>query len=129
MKTNDDQLRSLLDEMMPDGEVLGAPQCAEVLGMVREERVRRTRQRAIASLAVIALGVFTFASFRVIPLETVPTRAARLVKPAAPAVQRINDAELLALLQDAGAPSALMEWPDGQRTLLVVEHSVRAKVQ
>ena len=35
--------------------------------------------------------------------------------------ERVDDSELLTLLE--GAPAAIVEWPDGSRTLMVVENN------
>lgn len=127
MKAKHDKLRPLLDEVMPDDAVPAGPDCAAVLGMVREERMRRVLRRMMGVSAVAVMGLLTYASFYLNPSVPVQVEVVRAVpeKPILPPVQRINDDELLALLQDAGTASALMEWPNGERTLLIVEHRRR----
>jgi hypothetical protein len=127
MKPKQDQLRPLLDEILPGDEAQGTPSCAEVLGMVRAERVQRRQRRLMLGTVAMVAGVFLFSSYQASkqPLSA-PVKVAMTAvvpeKPTSLPVQRINDDELLALLQDAGTASALMEWPNGERTLLIVEH-------
>jgi hypothetical protein len=124
MKTKNDRLRPLLDEVLTVDTAPVGPDCTTVLGMVREERVRRAQRRVLAGAAVVVMGLVAYASFYLNPSIPTPVEVVRAVpeKPALPPVQRINDDELLALLNDSGNPSALMEWPNGERTLLIVEH-------
>jgi hypothetical protein len=49
-----------------------------------------------------------------VPTTQAPPAVAPLV------VKQVDDAQLLLILQDT--PAALMEWPNGERTLLVVQH-------
>ncbi len=129
MKTKNEQLRPLLDEVLPDMEGQGGPNCAEVIGMVRAERAKRGQRRAMAAAVVVVLGVVAFSfvqqeqeSSKVVEVAVVsPVKVKpEVAAPSLPPVKRINDEELLELLADT--PSALLEWPNGERTLLIVEH-------
>lgn len=122
MKPNDDQWQSLLNDVLPTNAATAGPNDIELLAMVRTEQARRLRQRAMLSTAAIMLlGLLTFIATSG-PRETparVEVAAAAPSVPALPSVQKVNDEELLALLK--GTPAALMEWPDGKKTLLIVE--------
>jgi hypothetical protein len=125
-----DDLRPLLDEVLPEANAKGGPSCAEVLGMVREERAKRGQRRAMGMAMVVVLGLVVWVQGqwdRQVPEQ----RAGVVVPVAVPVVVKkekavlaevkiINDDELLELLGDV--PSALLEWPNGERTLLIVEH-------
>lgn len=131
MKAKHDKIRPLLDEVMPDDAVPAGPDCAAVLGMVHEERTRRVQRRMMGVSAVAVMGLLTYASFYLNPSVPLQVEVVRAVpeKLVLPPVQRINDDELLALLNGAGTPSALVEWPNGERTLLIVEHGRSQPVQ
>lgn len=128
MKPEQEHLQPLLDEVVPDEARGIGPDCAQVLALVRAERVRRTQRRATLSVVCVLglLAGFLLTNSQPKP-ETPPvvTMAKVPQSPPAPApfkLEVISDAELLALLQKQGTPSALLEWPDGKRTLLIVEH-------
>ena len=119
MKPNEDQLRRLLEEALEPANAALGPSRAAVLAMVRRRRVARRCARAgLAAGVVIALSAWLW------PREDVTTSppsliATRMPPPSPLVVKQVNDEELLALLKDA--PVALMQWPNGDRTLLVVE--------
>ncbi len=125
-----DDLRQLLDEVLPEANAKGGPSCPEVLGMVREERARRGQRRVMGTMLVLVLGLAVWMQGqldRQVPeqrVEVVVPVAVPVVvkkeKPVLAEVKIINDDELLELLGDV--PSALLEWPNGERTLLIVEH-------
>jgi len=131
MKPKHERLRPLLDEVLPGDADSGGPNCAEVLGMVREERAKRGRRQVmVAAVAVMGLVVLTMLQMNRQVTEPVAAVVASTPKQVPlPPVQRINDDELLALLNDSGTPSALMEWPNGERTLLIVERGRPQPVQ
>lgn len=117
MKPNKPELRTLLHDVLPStGEHCG-PARASVIEMVRQERSRRHRTRAaLAAAAVLALATLAAVWQR----PTLPARPiASAPEPPPPLVMKtVNDEQLSALLQ--GTPAALIEWPSGERTLLVV---------
>ncbi|MGV3757527.1 MAG: hypothetical protein ACO1QS_19280 [Verrucomicrobiota bacterium] len=127
MKPKD--LRPLLDEVLPEAGAKGGPSCPEVLGMVREERAKRGQRRVMGAMLVMVLGLTVWRQGQ--GVRSVPEQRAEVVvpvavpvvkkeKPVLAEVKRINDDELLELLGDV--PSALLEWPNGEKTLLIVEH-------
>ncbi len=129
MKPEQEHLRPLLDDVVPDEASGIGPDCTGVLAMVRAERARRIQQRAAwGTVGVLALlAAFFFAQNRpktdpqpIITAAVRPKLASQSVTPSFK-VEVISDDELLALLKQQGTPSALMEWPDGKRTLLIVE--------
>jgi hypothetical protein len=134
------ELHELLDEVLPhDGSACG-PDRAAVLHMVSEQRARRRRHRTMgAALAAAAAAcLINFApgwlprggslarhtaappaSMSSIPAAQ-PAMPQALPGPSRVVIQEVDDQQLLALLQDT--PAALMVWPNGRRTLLVVGH-------
>jgi hypothetical protein len=110
-------LQALLDDVLPSAGEHCGPSSAELSAMLRCER-RRRRSRAVAvGLALTALvsGSLQWRNERTAWPPFVPAPA----KPASIVVQEVNDEQLLALLH--AMPVALMEWPNGERTLLIVE--------
>lgn len=120
MKLGNEKLKGLLAEVLPTpGAEHCGPPCPGVLALVRQERARRQRRRiAMAACATVALVVslmFWHSEPRTDPIAEAGQPSG---PPSAPnAIQQIDDQQLMALLQDT--PTALMEWPNGQRTLVV----------
>ncbi|MCD6050868.1 MAG: hypothetical protein K0Q55_2271, partial [Verrucomicrobia bacterium] len=103
MKVKNEQLRPLLDEVLPDTQGKGGPNCSEVIGMVRAVRAKRGQRRVMAAAMVVVLGLITFSLMQQ-EWEKKPAKVAAvsLVKikpevaaPSLPSVKRINDEELL----------------------------------
>lgn len=108
------KLQHLLDDVMPTGGERCGPNRAALLAMVQRERSRRRRFRMASSVAAIAALALLFL-WQPVPVEE---PAVVTDSPAPLVIKQVNDQQLMALLQDT--PAALMEWPDGSRTLLVV---------
>ena len=116
---NKSKLRELLEEMLPVPGEQGGPTRSEVLEMLRRERVRRRRRRT--GVVVVALaGVLSIAAIWKGERAARPVTVVAASKPAAITIEHVDDEQLFSLLE--GTPAALMEWPDGERTLLVVKH-------
>jgi hypothetical protein len=117
MNSQNNKLRELLDDVVPPSAGRRGPERREILEMVRHERSGRTRKRVLCSLAVVLVAggiVLSKLQPPMSPQKTAPTAPeSRIV------VNSINDDELMALLQ--ATPAALMELPNGDRTLLVVD--------
>jgi hypothetical protein len=115
MKPDPDSMRRLLDEMLPIETAEFGPSRAAVVAMAGKRRVRRKRLRAVAAAALLtACGAVLWPGKddqRVMATQNPAPR---------PLVEQVNDEQLLVLLKDT--PAALMEWPNGDRTLLVVGH-------
>lgn len=103
------------DLLNTSGEPCG-PDRADVLTMVRDERRRRGRRgTALFTAALIVMS----ASLLWRPEDTPPPLVATAPpKPASSPIRELDDDQLLAFLQDT--PTALVEWPNGERTLLVI---------
>ena len=118
MNPDPEQLRALLDDVLPpSGEHCG-PTSGEIVSMLRRERRHRRRLRASALLlAVVALTagalLWNPQPVAVAPVVQAPPAREPIV------IHRVNDEELFALLK--GTPVALMHRPDGGRTLLIIE--------
>ena len=125
MNPNKTKLRALLDEVLPASGEDHGPSRAQVLGMLHRERARRRRWRTGAALmAVSTLLLLPWLWKNHHSASTPLVKMAQTVSKAAPAraitIEHVNDEQLLALLH--GTPAALVEWPNGDRTLLVVRH-------
>lgn len=120
MNSDPEKLRALLDDVLPaSGERCG-PSGAEVLSILRNERKRRRRLHGGAALlAIITVALISLRWNNQQPAVASVARAS--VKPAPIVIHRVNDEELFSLLR--GTPVALMELPNGDRRLLVIEQS------
>jgi hypothetical protein len=118
MNPDDEKLRALLNDLLPTAAGEYGPARAQVLEMARHERSRRRRARVIVkgfTAATFLLAGIASWCFRPTP-SLAPIATASDSQPVL--IQSVDDDELFALLQST--PSALMEWPNGERTLLVV---------
>ena len=119
MNPNRDELRALLEDVLPaTGEHCG-PSRAHLLDVVKRERSRRHRTRTI----LVTTAACLFAALVFIWPRSHPTNAPLSAGPKAPTpivIHEVNDQQLFALLKDT--PVALVEWPNGERTLMIVEH-------
>lgn len=119
MNSNKTKLRALLDDVLPMSGEHGGPSRAEVLDILRSERARRRRWHAgTAMAAIIALMGLPLLWKNPPPARAPAASAAK--PPARITIAQVNDEQLFALLE--GTPAALMEWPNGDRTLLIVKH-------
>jgi ferric-dicitrate binding protein FerR (iron transport regulator) len=117
MNLNKTKLRALLDDVLPASGEHHGPSRAHVLEMLHCERARRRRWHAgTALVAITALMVLLLLWKNNQSSSTSVANAAK--KPAPITIEHVNDEQLLALLH--GTPAALMEWPNGDRTLLLV---------
>ena len=119
MNSDEDKFRLLMDDVLPPpGEDCG-PSQADVMEMLRAERQRRRIWR----VRVAVLGVILAAAGVGLPWihrSDTPSPVAQVEpRPSSVTIHEVNDEQLLTLLQ--GTPTALMEWPDGDRTLFVIE--------
>ncbi len=121
MNPDPEKLRTLLEDVLPSSGEHCGPSSDEVLSILRHERRRRRMQNSVVLLAVAAIvaGALHWNSE---PAVEPPAIVHARSKPAPIVIHRVNDEELLALLK--GTPVALMERPDGGRTLLVIEQPV-----
>jgi hypothetical protein len=120
---SEEKLRALLDDVVPPSAGRCGPDQSHVLEMARHQRAHRRHVRgalaATAALAVLALlsfrGLLPAFLFSTAPTAPTPPIASA---PAALVIRSVNDDQLLDLLQSG--PSGIMEWPNGDRTVLVV---------
>jgi hypothetical protein len=119
MKSNPDKLRLLLDEVLnTHGDHCG-PNHAELLDLVRREHSRRLQVGTACSLAaVVSVAAIALAWPRGKQAGQTTT-VTPLLSPEI-IINHVDDQQLLVLLKDT--PVALMEWPNGERTVLVVEN-------
>jgi hypothetical protein len=117
MKRDPEKIRALLDEVLPSSAEHCGPSRADILRLLRSNREHRRRQTVATALglAMVLISVLWYN----IPPAAAPVAQAS-AKPAPLAIRQVNDEQLFALLQ--GTPTALMEWPNGHRTLFVIEH-------
>jgi hypothetical protein len=118
MNSDPKDLQPLLDKVLAMPGRIHALSRADLVAMIRHEHSRRRRlRRAFAFAAALAAISLVIAWPR-------SRRAEQLAAGGPPArpdivIHHVDDQQLLALLKDT--PVALMEWPNGERTLLVVE--------
>ncbi len=120
MNPDPEQLRALLEEVLPSSGEHCGPTSGEIVSMLRRERQRRRRRHASAGLLVVVALTAGALLWNPQPVAVAP------VVQAPPArepivIHRVNDEELFALLK--GTPVALMHRPDGGRTLLIIEQA------
>jgi hypothetical protein len=128
MKLTDDDRSELLEELLPipPRTAIGA---GDVLAWIENERKAQCRRgqlaSAFAAVAVLLSIVALFPSRRGIDAQSSSSAAVELPEapiiaapPQPPTIERIDDNALLAVLADT--PSALVQWPDGRRSLLVL---------
>ena len=116
MNSHDDNLRELLEEVVPAAVENCGPTSAAVIQMVRREQTRRRRVRILTAVASVLLAGGAYFAMPRHPAAK-PEIAATDSQPRV-VFKSIGDEELFALLKTT--PAALMEWPNGDRTLLVV---------
>lgn len=112
-------LQTLLDDLLPAGADRGGPDRSTVLAMLRRERSRRLQARLVGAAAVTVLAVM-FLFWRSAPPAGTPVAMAPPLPSPAIVVHDVDDQQLFAALENT--PAALVEWPNGERTLLVVSH-------
>jgi hypothetical protein len=118
MKPNKNELRILLEDVLPPAGENCGPTRADVLALVGRARHQRDRARAVLSVTVVAVLAVAILVWQ---RPAAPQAEVAEAPKAAPIiVHQVNDEQLLVLLKDT--PAALMEWPNGSRTLLVVEY-------
>ena len=118
MNSDPDKLRTLLDDVLPASSEHCGPSSSEVLTMLRHERHRKSGLRAGAALLSILLVAAGALLWHHEPTIEAPVIQA-LANPPPIEIQTVNDAQLLALLQET--PAALMTMPDGTSTLFIIE--------
>ena len=118
MKPDEQKLRALLDDVLPPTVDRCGPDCPRVLEMVRQNRARRQARTVLATTAAAALAIISLFALLPRPASS-PSSFATANEPAPVVIHSIDDAQLLTLLQ--GTPTAIMEWPNGDRTLLFME--------
>ena len=112
------KLRALLDDVLPASAEECGPSSADVMHLLRSERQRRRRFHAGAAALTIVAALW----FALPRNQELPVPASAGLPPASPAsvvIRNVNDEQLFALL--AGTPTAVMESPNGHRTLFIIE--------
>ena len=116
MKPHEDNIRELLQDVVPAPIENCGPTSAAVIQMVRRERARRRNVRILGAVAIMLLAGGAYVSMPRHPAAN-PAIAASESQPRV-VFRSIDDEELFALLKTT--PTALMDWPNGDRTLLVL---------
>jgi hypothetical protein len=118
MNRQPQKLRALLDDVLPESGEQCGPSGGDVLHLVRSERQRRRRLHAgAAALAIFATALVVLPWNQERSVNSVVTPAP--TSPASVVIRNVNDEQLFALLD--GTPTALMESPNGHRTLFIIE--------
>lgn len=127
MNSKQESLQRLLDDVVTPESDCGqlGPNRSTILEMVNHERTRRSRMRrclgTAAGAGVCVLLALLFMQQSSPPQElSVMTQTVHTAPSPHPplTIREVDDKQLLELLK--GTPVALMEWPDGKRTLLVM---------
>jgi hypothetical protein len=128
MNSKQKTMQRLLDDVVTPESDCGhlGPNRSTILEMVSREQTRRRRTKTMlgtaASAGACAAVALLLMRQPVPPQQPFPAKSTVDIAPSpAPpiTIHEVNDRELLELLKDT--PVALMEWPDGKRTLLVME--------
>ena len=137
MKAMQEEGQELIEEIFnPDSP---SPGCstAEILRLVETARQARQRRRRTAACTCAALivgaGLYFFTDRSAAPSKlNTPEIAATAVRPSkalasapgsageveAPKIEHVDDEAMLAMIKDH--PTALVRWPDGRQTLLLL---------
>ena len=119
MKANPRDLQRLLENVLSEpGDGCG-PSRIDLLELVRHEHSRRRTLRTASYVAAV-VGVVAIAVAW--PGGRQGGQTATLLPLPSPeiVINHVDDEQLMALLKDT--PVALMEWPNGERTVLVIDN-------
>jgi hypothetical protein len=125
---------NLLDELVQPARTKIGPSSSEVLTMVRQEHYRRRKRRLLTtvSLSIVVAMTSIFLLQQTARESKLPLNSSRAtflidsgegsgtsLEQTRLVMEEVNDDQLLDSLDQA--PSALLEWPNGERTLLVLK--------
>ena len=126
MKPNNDPRHELLEDLFAPSENKEALPIEGVLGVIRREKQYRHRCRSAMALA--ACGLVLIGAVSGVWMARPPKSGGTLVQISAgsmapaqsdiPKIERVSDQGALDLLDST--PSAVIEWPDGRRTLMML---------
>ena len=126
MKPNNDPRHELLEDLFSPSENEETLPIEGILGVIRREKQNRHRRRRAMALAacgfVLVPAVFGVWISR--PQELGRSLVQVTANPIAPSqanipkIERVSDQGALDLLDST--PSAVIEWPDGRRTLMML---------
>ena len=118
MNRQPQKLRALLDDVLPASAEECGPSSGDVLELLLRERQRRRRLHVgAAALAIVAALLIALPRHRELRVPALMDLAP--ASPASVVIRNVNDEQLFALLD--GTPTALMESPNGHRTLFIIE--------
>ena len=126
MKPNNDPRHELLEDLFSPSENDETLPIEEVLGVIRQGKHNRYRRRRVMALAACGLLLVAAVSGAWMSRPQVPRGSLAQVatstvvpsQPDPPRVERVSDQGALDLLDST--PTALIEWPDGRRTLMML---------
>jgi hypothetical protein len=132
MKPMNPDNRELLEDIFAPEHPSSEVSAEEVLRLVQQAREARQRRRRFSAAAALflasAVWAVTFLPGRStnstnssrtqanVPVPSAPIASASSITP--PIVEHVDDEHMLALLDET--PAALVRWPDGRRTLLLL---------
>ena len=119
MNADSEKTKALLDDLLSGADEGVGPGRAALLKMVGQERTRRKHRRALTAVAgLVIVGALLQVGYRhaAPPAMVATTPDSKPVPPVV--IKQVNDEQLFQLLKDT--PAAIMEWPNGERTLLIV---------
>jgi hypothetical protein len=129
MKPTNHDHHELLEDIFAPETSPSAVSAEEVLRLVQRAREAQHRRRRLAATAALFLAAAVWASIFLPsrspnssrPTTNVPAPSAPIAPPSSitpPTVEHVDDDRMLALLDET--PAALVRWPDGRRTLLLL---------
>jgi hypothetical protein len=130
MKPTPENRQELLEDVFTPERPSRPVSAEEVLGLIRAARERRQqRRRALACTALLLAAVGWSAALlrggksapgspAVASANSVPAVAVLPPPPSASLIEHVGDDEMLDLLK--GRPVALVHWPDGRQSLLML---------
>jgi hypothetical protein len=133
MKPSNHERRELIEDIFAPEQAPSAVSAEEILRLVQHAREAQQRRRRVSATAGAFLAAAALTATFLPDRSTNSSRTtanipspAKPVAPAAPAapsivppaVERVDDEHMLALLDET--PAALVSWPDGRRSLLVL---------
>ena len=119
MKSNPRDLQRLLEKVLSEpGDGCG-PSRDELLELVRHEHSSRRHLRTASCVAAF-VGVVAIAVAWPHGRQGGQTTTVLPLSSPGIVINHVDDEQLMALLKDT--PVALMEWPNGERTVLVIDN-------
>jgi hypothetical protein len=132
MKPTNQDRRELIEDIFAPAQISSAVSAEEVLRLVQRARAMRRDLRRFSAVAVVFLAAAVL-SVMFLPRQSPDSSQTARIAPTSvpiadeaagvhsvnpPIVERVDDERMLSLLDET--PAALVRWPDGRRSLLLL---------